>query len=194
MKRAGLLGGTFDPVHNGHVALAKAALAQLGLNHIRWMPAGSPWQKQQQPASHLHRVAMLQLAVDVEAHHVIDERELHRAGPSYTVDTLEALALDFPSTQWHLIIGQDQLARLPTWHRWQEVVKRVALAVVARDGHMPHPDDDVLAAGANVRVVTMQPMAISSSGIRARLQQGQAIDDLVPEGVARYIDRHGLYR
>lgn len=194
MQRIGIFGGTFDPVHNGHVAVARAAVQQLALNQLRWMPVGSPWQKQQPFAAPQHRVAMLQLAVDVEPLQIIDEREMHRAGPTYTVDTLEELAKAMPDTQWHLIIGQDQLARLHTWHRWRDVVAAVTLAVVGRGGMDPLAGEAVQAAQPRMERLWMPPMAESSTEIRQRLFRGESIESMVPEAVARYIDRHGLYR
>ncbi len=194
LKRCGLFGGTFDPVHHGHLAVAQAALTQLGLDQLWWLPAGAPWQKAKPAAASHHRVAMLRLAIEGQGRCAVDERELHREGPTYTIDTLESLALDHPGVAWFLVIGQDQLARLPTWHRWQEVARRVVLAVVARDGQTPVPSADVAAAGARVMVLQMPPVATSSTDIRHRLGLHQSVDSLVPEPVARYIDRHHLYR
>ncbi len=194
VKRCGLFGGTFDPVHNGHLALARTALAQLGLNHVRWLPTGQPWQKLAPPVADHHRIAMLQLALDVEPNHVIDERELRRPGPTYTIDTLDALHHDFPGTEWDLIIGQDQLARMHTWHRWQELTQRVGLAVVARGGQAPRLGAELKAAHARMTVLAMPPVTIASTDIRWRIEHEQSIEALVPEAVARYIDRHGLYR
>jgi nicotinate-nucleotide adenylyltransferase len=192
--RLGFFGGTFDPVHNGHVSVAKSALQQLALDEVRWVPVGSPWQKQQPYAAPHHRIAMLQLAVDIEPRQIIDEREMHRAGPTYTIDTLVSLQAEAPNADWFLIIGQDQLARLHTWHRWQDVVAMVTLAVVGRNGHEPLASPPVLANKPRMERLWMPPMAESSTEIRQRLARGEAVDAMVPDAVARYIDRHGLYR
>ncbi len=203
MQRCGIFGGTFDPVHRGHVALAQAAQQQLDLQQVLWMPAGAPWQKQQPVASAEHRVAMLRLAIaelpaPEAALHTIDSRELLRSGPSYTVDTLDALEAEQPHVHWHLVVGQDQLARLHTWHRWQAVVDRVTLAVVARDGQSVLPSPEVQAYGATISVLKMPAVPVSSTALRLRRQQGQSVAGLPPtlviDAVARYIDQHGLYQ
>ncbi len=192
--RWGLFGGTFDPVHLGHLALAQTAMTQLQLDQVRWLPVGRPWQKLAPRAADHHRVAMLKLAVGAETRQVIDERELHREGPTYTIDTLDSLAREFGEVQWHLIIGQDQLARLTTWHRWLDLLPRVHLAVVARDGQQPRMDAALTAAKARMTVIAMPPLAIASTDIRRRVQDTQTIEAWVPDAVARYIERHGLYR
>jgi nicotinate-nucleotide adenylyltransferase len=199
MQAWGIFGGTFDPVHLGHVALAHAAQVQLDLQQVLWMPAGSPWQKQQPVASADHRVAMLQLAIeslpaDEAGKHTIDRRELLRSGPSYTVDTLDALEVEHPHVRWHLVIGQDQLARLHTWHRWQDLVDRVTLVVVARDGQAVLPSAEVRAFGATISVLTMPAAPVSSTALRGRLARGASIAGMVPEAVARYIALHRLYQ
>jgi nicotinate-nucleotide adenylyltransferase len=194
MKRVGLYGGSFDPVHLGHVAVAKAAQVQLGLEQVRWLPAGVPWQKQRALTPAHHRVAMLQLALDVDPAHVIDRREVDRPGPTYTIDTLESLAVDFPGTEWHLILGQDQFAKLHTWHRWQEVVARVHFGVVARSGKLAQVSDEVRPMLPRGKPIEMTPMPFASTEIRRRVAAGGSAAGMVPEAVARYIDRHGLYR
>ncbi len=195
MKRIGLYGGSFDPVHLGHLAVAKAAQIQLGLDQLRWLPAGEPWQKPRGLAPAHHRVAMLQLAVDVEPSHVIDTREIDRDGPTYTIDTLESLARDFPAAdiEWHLIIGQDQFAALHTWHRWRDIVARVHFGVVARAGKLAQVSDEVRPTLPRGKAIEMTPMPVSSTEIRRRVAAGGSAAGLAPEEVARYIARHGLY-
>lgn len=188
--RIGIFGGTFDPVHRGHLALARAALQTLALDEVRWVPAGQPWQKAGQaitPA--LHREAMLRLALQGEPRFVLDRCELERAGPSYMIDTLDALQAQRPQARWWLLLGADQCARLPTWHRWQDLLQRVALAVAARPGFEP---PQALAGQA----FTPLPMAadeVSATEIRRCAAAGRPLDDLVAPEVARYIARHHLY-
>ncbi|MEX8497354.1 MAG: nicotinate (nicotinamide) nucleotide adenylyltransferase [Leptothrix ochracea] len=203
--RIGLFGGSFDPVHAGHLALACAAQQQLGLDQLRWIPAGQPWQKPRGLLAAEHRLAMLARVLKGRPEHVLDACEINRAGPSYTVQTLRELQAPWhhrQNVQWFLLMGQDQYARLNTWHAWSEVVQRVDLAVVARDGEPPETTPEVLTAlrqaGRSVHTVTMRAAAVSSTLLRERLHAGVAAHQLVPLGlderVADYIEQHGLYR
>ncbi len=197
--RVGIYGGSFDPVHLGHLAVADAARQQLPIDQLRWMPVGAPWQKARVLAPAVHRVAMLRLVTDAaDAIDVIDERETARAGPTYTADTLDTLALESPRDTWLLVIGQDQYARFDTWHRWRDIVERADLAVVARDGQAPATNDEVraaiAAAGRRTLALNMHAVPVSSTQIRDRVMRGESITDMVPAKVAGYIDQHGLYR
>jgi nicotinate-nucleotide adenylyltransferase len=191
-RRIGLFGGTFDPVHNAHVALARLALGELRLDELRWIPTGEPWQKAWPITPVEHREAMVRIAMGEEPRFVLDRCEIERAGPSYTLDTVRELQARQPDAQWFLIIGQDQYAGLHTWRDWPELLARVKLAVANRPGAVPQPDPQVLQAGH--AAVPLPMMDISSTDIRARVAAGQGIADLVPTGVARYIDQHRLYR
>ncbi len=191
MKRIGLFGGTFDPVHNAHVALARSALVDLQLDAVRWIPAGQPWQKERHVTDAVHRAAMVQLAIAGEPRFVLDRIELDRAGPSYTLDTVRALQHAQPGQQWFLLIGQDQYAGLHTWNQWQELLTRVTLAVANRPGAAPAVHPDVLRFPH--RSVPLAMLDISSTDIRHRAAQGLDISTLVPADVAGYIDQHRLY-
>ncbi|MBL8330859.1 MAG: nicotinate (nicotinamide) nucleotide adenylyltransferase [Rubrivivax sp.] len=191
-RRIGLFGGSFDPPHRAHLALARAAFASLGLDELRWLPAGQPWQKPRALSAAAHREAMVRATIEGEPGFVLERCELERQGPSYTIDTVEQLALREPTAQWLLIIGQDQLARLHTWHRWQALLQRVQLAVAARAGAPATGEAAVLQSPW--QTVPLPPMEISSTDIRQRVLRGEPIADLVPPAVARYIARHHLYR
>jgi nicotinate-nucleotide adenylyltransferase len=190
--RVGIFGGSFDPVHNAHVALAQAALAELALDQVRWVPTGQPWQKERVISPAVHRVAMLRLAIGDEPRFVLDRIELDRPGPSYMLDTVQSLAAAHPGTRWILLIGQDQYAGLHTWHGWQALLGQVELAVANRPGPVqaPHPDVQRLAH----RTVALPMLDISATEIRRRVARGADISPLVLPEVARYIDSHGLYR
>ena len=177
----GVLGGTFDPVHNAHLAMARAALEHLALERILWLPTGAPKYRAPARTPQHHRVAMLRIATEGEPRFAIDERELDPAHSGYTVDTLKSLG-GHPV----LILGADQYAKLQTWHRWREVLELASIAVCARPGWT--------APGAQATVVPMAPLDISASDIRARLARGEDVSALLPRGVPEYIRRHGLYR
>lgn len=176
----GILGGTFDPVHNAHLAMARAALEQLGLERILWMPTGAPKYRKPARASAAQRLAMLRLAVAGEPRYAIDERELAPGHSGYTVDSLQGFA-EKPV----LLLGADQYAEFEHWHRWREVLERASLAVFARPGS-PAPD-------GRVRHAAFEPMDMSASDIRARAARGESIAGLVPPAVAGYIAQYHLY-
>ena len=192
--RVGLLGGTFDPVHHAHLALARAALQALRLDQIRWIPAGQPWQKTRAVTAAHHREAMVRLAIEGEPRFVLDRIETQRDGPSYTLDTVKTLASADPHTAWFLIIGADQYASLHTWLNWRELLGRVVLAVANRPGPLPPVHAEVLAFAH--RAVPLPMLDISSTDVRQRVQRCGGTGDigaLVPPDVARYIETHRLY-
>ena len=190
--RLGLFGGSFDPVHDAHLALARLALSELHLDRVLWIPAGQPWQKQRRLSPAADREAMLRLAIAGEPRFALDRRELLRQGPSYTLDTVRELQAEQPGAQLVLLIGQDQYAGLHTWAGWQELLQRVTLAVANRPGPLPAVDAEVLRQPH--RVLPLPMLDIAATDIRARVARGERIDHLVPPEVARYIDQHGLYR
>jgi nicotinate-nucleotide adenylyltransferase len=190
--RIGLFGGSFDPVHEAHVALARLALDELRLAELRWIPTGQPWHKARTLTPAEHREAMVRIAIAGEPRFVLERCELGRAGPSYTLDTVRELQAREPAADWFLIVGQDQYASLHTWRDWQELLSRVALAVANRPGVAPQVDPQVLRFRHTA--VPLPMMDISSTEIRRRVAAGEGIAGLVPAGVARYIDQHRLYR
>lgn len=197
MKRIGLLGGSFDPPHLAHLALARQARDELRLDELRLLPAGRPWQKLaagREPIEAAHRVAMLRLLIQGEPRLVIDERELHRNGPSYSIDTVRELAAEHPGAQLFFVIGQDQYARLHTWHDWQEMLKLVTLAVAGRAGEAPRAPAEVAAVPHRIETLALPPMAVASTDIRARAARGEELSSLVGPAVAAYIDQNALYR
>lgn len=193
--RIGLFGGSFDPPHLGHLALARQARDQLGLDELRWVPAGDPWQKfDRQLAPARHRLAMVRALTAGEPRMRVDDLETRRDGPSYTIDTVHALHAERPGATLVLVIGQDQYARLPTWHRWRELLDAVTLAVAARGGAQVQPPDELAPLAHRVEVLAMPPVAVSSTSARAAAAAGADLRALVGGAVARYIARHALYR
>ncbi|HEX7442003.1 MAG TPA: nicotinate-nucleotide adenylyltransferase [Caldimonas sp.] len=191
MKRIGLFGGSFDPVHNAHVALAKVALAQLKLDELRWVPAGQPWQKTRPLAPPADREAMVRLAIADELRFTLERSELRRRGMSFTLDTVRELQAADPGNDWFLVLGQDQYAGLHTWRDWRDLVSLVTLVIVPRPGAGPVSPQ---VARTPHRSVALPMMTESSTDVRELIAAGRSIDGLVPEAVARYIERHHLYR
>ena len=191
-KRIGLFGGSFDPVHLAHLALARQALDQLQLDELRWVPVGHAWQKSRAMTPAAQRDAMLRLAIEGEPRFVLERCELQRAGPSYTLDTLRELQVATPGADWYLLIGQDQYRNLHTWHGVDELLQRVTLAVALRPGEPAEADARVRAAP--MVALAMPPMDISATEIRRRAAAGRDISALVPSAVAQYIYQQGLYR
>ena len=192
MRRIGLFGGTFDPPQLAHLALARAARDALQLDEVRWTPSGQPWQKSHAVTDARHREAMVRLAIAGERGFVLERCELERAGPSYTLQTVQELRLSQPDAQWVLLIGADQYNNLHTWRGWRELLGLVTLAVAPRPGVAMRADPDV--ARVPHQAVPLPPMPISATDIRARVQRGESISGLVADTVASYIDQHHLYR
>jgi len=192
LKRIGIFGGSFDPVHNAHVALARVALEQLALDEIRWVPVWQAWQKTRRLAPAADREAMVRLAIAGEPRFVLERCELRRRGNSFTLDTVRELRAAEPDVEWYLILGQDQYAGLHTWRDWRELVGIVTLAIANR----PDAEPAVNAQIAKVphQMVSLPMMDVSSTEVRRRVAAGESIAGLVPEAVARYIERRQLYR
>ena len=196
----GVYGGSFDPPHQAHVALAQAAIDQLALDELRIFPTGHAWHKSRPLSPAADRLAMARLAFAPLARVRVDERELQRAGPTYTVDTLEALRAEFPTAQLYLVIGADQVAALTSWHRWADIAGLATICAAQRASPLPDPRSLQSGAAAPAeaavptRTIQFPLMPISATDIRRRVAQGRDITDLVPPDVARYIATHHLYR
>lgn len=197
--KIGILGGTFDPPHNGHLHMARAAQDALGLAEIIFMPAKQPPHKLDDPVSPLEtRVAMLKRALAGEPTFVISMLEAERQGPSYTVETLRILRRKLgDDAEIFFIIGEDSLVNFPTWHQPREIVKLCKLAVLQRpkyDVDLDALDKRVPGVKASVVLIRARELDISSSDIRERVARGESIRKLVPARVADYIELHHLYQ
>lgn len=200
--RIGVFGGAFDPPHNAHVALAQAAISVLGLNQLRVMPTGRAWHKSRDLTDAKHRLAMCQLAFEPLAHAVVDDREVLRPGPSYTVDTLGELKAQYPCSQLYLLLGDDQRRSLPSWHKIDEIARLAIICAAGRDAAVQAWGDSnsgTLSASAHsfdarIQTLKMPLMPHSATDIRALVATDRNIQGLVPPAVERYIHEHHLYR
>lgn len=183
--RIGVFGGSFDPIHHGHLILARAALEELGLDRILFIPANlSPHKTDTKPATAQDRIAMLQLAIENEPGFATSEIELHRPPPSYTVETLRELRARHPDDTFTLLIGADNVAKFDTWREPDEIRRLADLAVLDRATHdTPHDWP-----------VVRRLVDISSTDIRARVAAGRSIRYLTPDSVCDYIAAQSLYR
>ena len=190
-ERVGILGGTFDPVHIGHLVVADEARHALELDRVLLVVANDPWQKRGgRPLTAAEdRYAMVAAATEGVAGIEADRREIDRGGPSYTIDTVAELSAAQRQATLFLVVGADVAAELDTWHRADELARAVTLVVVDRGGVAQGPDP----AGWTVVRLAVPALEISSSDLRRRLAEGRGVDFLVPEAAMRCIRTRGLY-
>lgn len=212
MEIIGLFGGTFNPIHQGHLALADSVYQTLGCTQIRFIPAAVPPHKEAPAVTAHHRATMVQLAIQSTPQYVLDACELDRQGPSYTIETLHLLRQQFPQHALCLIMGQDSYQQLPTWRRWQALLGYAHVLVVHRAAHdaqlflhAAHAGKQVDISAAKhafaqhshglISFLPLPPPGISSTLIRQRLAQAplSAAPDL-PPAVWQYIQQHHLYQ
>jgi nicotinate-nucleotide adenylyltransferase len=194
LKRIGLLGGSFDPIHVAHTALARTALRALDLEQVQLIPAATPWQREPLRATPAQRCDMIRLAISNQPGLVLNTAEIDRGGPTYTIDTLRVLPTD---RRYIWLLGTDQLVNFCTWREWQAIADQVDLAVATRPG-TPLQTPAALAqhlAARNRQVETLPfaEMFVSASDIRDRLAHDLPVDGLLAEPVYRYIQAHRLY-
>ncbi|OYV40993.1 MAG: nicotinate (nicotinamide) nucleotide adenylyltransferase [Thiomonas sp. 20-64-5] len=198
MRRIGLLGGSFDPIHSAHLQLAHSACAELALDAVWFIPAGQPWQRDPLAASPQQRWDMVKLAIAGLHGLRACDIELKRDGPSYTIDTVRELRATYPETAFTFILGADQLRNLPTWNGWSEIVAQVDLAAARRPGYADSAPPELLvtlaAHGHQLHRLEMAEIDLSATRVRERIALGQPLAGLVPAAVAHYIDQHRLYQ
>ncbi|MCL5974456.1 MAG: nicotinate-nucleotide adenylyltransferase [Gammaproteobacteria bacterium] len=204
----GILGGTFDPVHFGHLRSALEVCLQLNLDHVRLIPCAEPPHRQATMASAEVRRLMLELAVKSVPQLIVDDRELQRDGPSFTVDTLLSLRQEFKDNPLFLILGTDAFRGLATWSRWQQILSLAHIVVVQRPDetldlqedlqnwyqqNLAQTADRYLASG-KIWPMTVTSLAISATQIRQDLLAANPVNFLLPESVIAVIEQLGLYR
>jgi len=196
--RVGVFGGTFDPIHIGHLVAAEETRVQLSLERVVFVPAGLPPHKL---ANHIspveHRLAMVQLAIASNPYFTVSRVDIDRFGPCYTVDTMELLRDEWgPGTELYFIMGSDSLADILTWHKPERLIRLCRLAVVKRPGYDVDIEElDRLLPGiaSRVRFINSPLIDVLSCDIRRRVREGLSIKYQVPEVVEKYIYEHGLY-
>lgn len=213
MKLIGILGGTFDPIHYGHLRMAQELLQALNLDEVRFIPAATPPHRAQPATSAGHRAEMLRLAIADNPQFSLDDRELQRNGPSYTVDTLLSLREELgKSVSLSLLLGSDAFLGLTSWHRWDELLSLAHIVVALRPRAAPNPENiaeplkalwqqhvttsikDLARAGCGkILLHHITPLDISASKIREQIARGSSPRYLVPQSVINYITTHQLY-
>ncbi len=191
--RIGILGGTFDPPHNGHLAAAVAARTQLGLDEVVLMVANEPWQKVGErdvtPAD--VRLEMTSALAEECAGIRAGDQEIRRGGPTFTVDTLEEILAEQPGSEIFLIVGADTASRIDTWHRARDLVRLSTIVIVNRDNSTSTIPEFL--QEAHVLHVTMKPVDVSSSAIRENVARGESVEGVTSPAVAAVIRERGLY-
>lgn len=209
-RRIGILGGTFDPVHIGHLRSAVEVAEMMALDELRLIPSARPPHRGAPQVRAVDRLAMVEQALAGMPVLQVDDRELKRDKPSYSIDTLESLRGELAADdQLFLLLGWDAFCGLPSWHRWQELLQHCHILVLQRpdaDSDAPQALQDLLAArsisdpyglqgpGGQISFIWQTPLAVSASQIRGLLASGKSVRFLVPDAVLTYIHAHGLYR
>ncbi len=209
----GILGGTFDPVHFGHLRLAEELAQKLGLSEVRFIPSGRPWHRTPPGATPMQRLEMVSRAIAGNPRFVLDEREVRKNAPGYTVETLSEVRQEIGREQpMCLLVGADAFLGLPTWHRWRELFELAHIVVAYRPGFslLQEQLDDLLRKeigqrtsadpcdlqglpGGRIMACQITPLGISATAIRAEIQAGLSPRYLLPEDVLDYIRMHQIY-
>lgn len=195
-RRIGVFGGAFDPPHLAHRALLETALSELRLDVLHVVPTGDAWHKPRKLTDAAHRLAMVRLAFGDVPRICVDSREITRAGPSYTIDTLRQIAAEAPGAELFLIMGADQAEALTSWHEWQAIVQLAIISVATR-AHPSNINDSIEAERLfpeRFLHLGLPALHVSATQIRSNIANGQPVQTLVSEPVARYIADHHLYQ
>jgi nicotinate-nucleotide adenylyltransferase len=190
--RIGIMGGTFDPIHHGHLVAASEVAALFSLDEVIFVPTGAPWQKTERQVSPAeHRYLMTVIATASNPRFWVSRVDIDRPGPTYTIDTIKDIAAQRPGAELYFITGADALAQILSWKDSDEILQLARFVGVTRPGYElsdAHLPEDA------VTLLDVPAMAISSSDCRARVAEGHPVWYLVPDGVVQYINKHHLYR
>lgn len=206
-----IMGGTFDPIHNGHLRTAVDIVDRFHFSELRLVPCYLPVHKSHPSISATQRLEMVSLAVQNHPSLIVDKREIQRTGPSYSIDTLMALRTEYgPETPITMVVGMDSFLSLPKWHQWQKILNYAHILVVSRPGWQPEFDRELhdlveksraqtaaelqSAPAGKIHMETLTALEISSSMIRSLCEHNKSIAYLLPESVQAYIDQHTLYQ
>ncbi len=187
--RIGIMGGTFDPIHVGHLIAASEVYRELQLDRVLFIPAGQPWQKADRVVSSARdRLAMVECAIESDSRFMASDIEIIHDGPTYAVETMDKLLADNPEDEFFWIVGEDVLATLTTWHDWERFVHQVTVVVVNRQG------DHAIEAPFECVRVSMPEVRVSATQLRSRIARGDDCRYLVTDAVSAYIAEHAMYR
>jgi nicotinate-nucleotide adenylyltransferase len=192
----GVMGGTFNPIHIGHLVTAEEALYAFSLDEVIFVPAGQPWQKHRDVAEAEHRYLMTVIATASNPHFRVSRLEIDRPGPTYTVETLRALRAELGEAELYFITGADAILQILSWKDPEEVLAEARFVAATRPGYDLDRLEKELPLGfeERVHIFEIPALAISSTDIRLRVSEGRPIRYLLPEAVARYIEKARLYR
>ncbi len=208
-RSVAILGGTFDPIHYGHLRSALSLMCDFAIDEVRFVPAAQPPHRDCPAVSAEQRLAMVRLAVQDQPGFVVDDRELHRDGPSFTVDTLEALKQEQPKSRLQLIMGMDAFEKFQQWHRWPRILELANLLIIHRPGNLlpqaveiaallaerERPvEESLLQVNGAIAVAEVTPLDISATKIRNALNCGKSPRYLLPDAVIQFIEDNQLYR
>jgi len=197
-RRLGVMGGTFDPIHNGHLVAASEVADLFGLDEVMFVPTGQPWQKERHVTAAEDRYLMTVIATASNPRFSVSRADIDRGGPTYTTDTLRDLRGTFPASELYFITGADALASILTWQGWEELFGLAKFIGVSRPGY-DLTDTHITEAVDRLpedalRLVEVPALAISSTDCRRRASAGRPIWYLVPDGVVQYVAKRNLYR
>ncbi len=205
MKLIGINGGTFDPIHYGHLRPALEAMEQLGLKEVQFIPCKIPVHKHEANVSAEHRIEMIKLAIEGQVQFLLNSYEIEKSGDSYMVETLEALKSEYSEDTLILMMGTDSFVKFHTWHRWQDIIHLANIVIMHRPGenvpldctsgviYQTHKVAKFTKQSGQMLDMAVTQLDISSTEIRATLVDGKSVEYLLPPRVLEYINKHGLY-